>query len=368
MKRKNEENTSFGVIVPALAVLLVFAFNAVGGNLEPAGPPGPTMKTLDEVEPRIPISSLPHTISNPGSYYVTGNLISVASGIIVEANDVTIDLMGYSIKGSGGLSAGVYVTGEARKNIEIRNGAVQNFFGGIIAFSSTGPSVYTYRNFRIINVTASENVSGINLEADVCLIKDCVVIDCNDWAIRCGHVSVITGNNVLKNAHSGIVAEFGCTVKDNTVASNGMKGISVSTGCMVTGNKVSDCNEEGIFAGSDCIIADNIVNSNRNGGIKVDKGIVTGNTLRGNAGDDIDIDSSCKVTNNQCTGNGGDSGIHVRGSGNRIEGNNVINSGIGIDVDAGYNFIIKNSASGNTTNYDIAANNSYGPIVNVLGV
>ncbi|MBA7679146.1 hypothetical protein ES703_87429 [subsurface metagenome] len=32
------------------------------------------IKTLDEVEPRIPISSVPYTISESGSYYLTGDL------------------------------------------------------------------------------------------------------------------------------------------------------------------------------------------------------------------------------------------------------------------------------------------------------
>ncbi len=41
------------------------------GPLAPPGAPAPTFKTLQQVEPRTPISALPFTISQPGSYYLT---------------------------------------------------------------------------------------------------------------------------------------------------------------------------------------------------------------------------------------------------------------------------------------------------------
>jgi len=53
---------------------------------------------------------------------------------------------------------------------------------------------------------------------------------------------------------------------------------------------------------------------------------------------------------------------------NRTESNHVTDNDIGIDVDGTGNIITKNTASGNGTNYDIAASNSYGPIVNVSEV
>ena len=71
------------------------------GSLIPPGAPAATMKTLEQVEPRIPISSLPYTITSGGSYYVRDNLSSTGHGIVIATNDVTVDLMGFSIGGDG---------------------------------------------------------------------------------------------------------------------------------------------------------------------------------------------------------------------------------------------------------------------------
>jgi hypothetical protein len=88
-------------------------------------------KTLDQVEPRIPLSSLPFVIRESGSYYVTSDLtldVPDQNGIEVDANDVTVDLMGYSLIGPGsGHGDGIHMAG--RINVEIRNGTVRNWGG-----------------------------------------------------------------------------------------------------------------------------------------------------------------------------------------------------------------------------------------------
>ena len=50
-----------------LAAGLLLDGDLRAGNLEPPGPPSPTMMPISQVEPRYPISSLPVTIGASGS-------------------------------------------------------------------------------------------------------------------------------------------------------------------------------------------------------------------------------------------------------------------------------------------------------------
>ena len=113
----------------ALSCLSVFLY--AQGPITPPGAPAAMMKTLDQVEPRIPISG-PTFISTSGSYYLTGN-ISVASGngIVVLAPDVTLDLNGFLISSATNQHAGVRIDPAAHR-CTVKNGHIQNFGEGVL--------------------------------------------------------------------------------------------------------------------------------------------------------------------------------------------------------------------------------------------
>ena len=75
--------------------------------------PGRQMKTLSQIEPRTPISSLPFTISQSGSYYLSTNLTGVSGlhGIYIATGNVTLDLTGFTIQVYGFSVVGIYVAG-----------------------------------------------------------------------------------------------------------------------------------------------------------------------------------------------------------------------------------------------------------------
>ncbi len=112
-------------------VSLVLASSAFAqGALTPPGAPAPSMKTLDQIEPRTPlgtpgvVTTSTIVISQPGSYVLVGP-VTVASGdgITINADNVTLDLNGFTVSSTANPRAGSGVA-SANTGIVVRNGVV----------------------------------------------------------------------------------------------------------------------------------------------------------------------------------------------------------------------------------------------------
>ena len=201
------------------------------GSLTPPGAPAPTMKTLSQVEPRTPITSAPFTIPASGSYYLTTN-VTVGSGnaITIAANNVTLDLNGFTISSTEnpantgyGIALG---SGGGVTNVTILNGFIS---GGVTTNGSgtySGPGFgygISYSSWSPVNV----RVSGVSVSG--CL-RNGIVLYNNGSVVQACTVNTVGGY--------GISAQ---SVSDSTALNCGNGGVLAFTAnnCCAQGSSSS---------------------------------------------------------------------------------------------------------------------------------
>lgn len=312
------------------ALGLALATVALAGPLTPpAGPVASTNKALAEVEPRIAIntSNTPgdatnlFIISQPGSYYLTQNIDGVVGkhGISINASNVSIDLNGFAVRGTPGMGAfnGIRTGGAGLTCINICNGTISGWGGSGITLSATAALVS--------KISAALNLS---------------------WGIIVGNNSYVEDCVASTNTSGGISANDGSAVTRCTAASNTGTGIAADASGLIT-QCVSYGNQSGFSIGSG--------------------GMISLCTARINSSDGIRAFTGGSILSNTCKQNGSagaGSGILVTSTENRIEGNNCAGNQIGITVSSAGNIIVRNScASSAVVDWNIAANNVFGPIV-----
>lgn len=165
---------AFGLVV-GIVLLASAAQPAAADSLVPPssafdqdGKPVSTMKSLDQIEPRKAILSLPFSITNAGSFYLAGNLRATATnvaGIIINSSDVQLDLNGFAIIGIPGSLDGIKVLG-TNENINICNGSIREWDGfGINAIDANDGSV--------LEVKANRNGRGGIVYGDGAMVERC---------------------------------------------------------------------------------------------------------------------------------------------------------------------------------------------------
>ncbi len=335
--------------IAAIALSLLPSSSLLAGPLSPPlGPVASTHKTLSEVEPRtiINASNTPgdadslFRISQPGSYYLTSNIAASANkhGIEIAASGVTLDLNGFELAGIPAMGPfdGIVATVTNSSNVTVRNGIIRNWGGDGIDFASTA----AVSNVRIEGIlTASNAVVGIRTSSQATIIN-CSARGNTSTGIIAGSNSLIINCTANGNA-TGFSTSFSCSIFNSSAYQNSGIGFSTSSA-----NVISNC-----AAGFNTSHGFSIVNGSH----------ITNCTALANS-DGIRASFGCSILNNNCDQNV--AGIRVTNTDNRIEGNHVTNGTTGYAIDGSNNLIIKNSSSDNTTDWIIAANNVYGPIIN----
>lgn len=262
-----------------------------GGALTPDGAPGRTMKSLDQMEPRTPLiegaagvalmEDGAWEITESGSYYLVGNVTAtVSDGIRLKADNITLDLRGFTltsetrpfggdgilIEGNdirifnghivskifynpeaegwvagGGFDCGIR-DGATATNLHIRDVSVRGCFSGIVCnLSEFGAS--SLIESCTAHTIAGSGIVGVN-------VTNCVARMCGQSGIRAEHVSNSVGHSIQGH---GIFADY-------TVSNcQGESGGSDSDARGIHGGNISD--SHGVAkAGSGILALGNVIN------------------------------------------------------------------------------------------------------------
>ena len=187
----------------------------------------------------------PIIICQAGSYRLSGNLTipdASTTAIVVSADNVTIDLNGFSIIGPVVCSGSPAVTScsppgggngisSSNTNVAVLNGDIHGMGGLAINF--------LLAQDRVENVHVSNNDDGGILVGVGGKVSSCIANYNRGEGISVGNGSLVSGNIANRNAGEGIFAFCSSLIEGNVAVSNANGNISpFSSSCVVLVNNV----------------------------------------------------------------------------------------------------------------------------------
>lgn len=300
------------------------------------------MKTLQQIEPRTPLNTLPgddsavFLVTQPGSYYLTTNLFvgPGTNAMRILASDVVIDLNGFTIYGTTSRPA-IQTFGLNVARVRIHNGSLVGWGDGIDFISNGVVTNGAFEDLTLVFSNSNSFVYGIGCGAERARVSRCTITGLSGssaLAIELGDQAVVEDCAIV-NCNGGILTGSSCVVKNCRVSScPGAEGIRTQSSCLIQHNLVMAC-KTGITFGDSCVVTDN----------------------------------SCQ----NAPGPSG-AGFSINGSFNRIENNEALgNAGNGFTSqgDTTNNLVIRNFARGNGFgNYSLNPTDSPGPQVFSSGI
>jgi hypothetical protein len=251
MNTKNQATLLF------LALTTNFTF-AQGDLNPPPGGPTATMKTLDQLEARTPIPKTsgspvagPHfIISQPGSYYLTGNItVSTGDAIVIPdgVNDVSLDLNGFTIASTltGSASGSAIDMPGAHSRITVCHGNISSgttvtyqgvatpagFQNGIDGFNALHVNVTQVH----VNGVASRGIFALRGNFSECTASHCGIsglsgeIVTNSSADNCGAFGISALNATNCNGEAG--SAYGLNCSENATNCTGFSYNSRGINC-----------------------------------------------------------------------------------------------------------------------------------------
>ncbi len=226
----------------------------------------------------------PVTISQPGSYRLTSNLVvpdAATTAVQITANDVTLDLNGFSIIGP---------------NTCTPNPVRCTYSGGGIGVAAVGPQgVVSPANVRLMNGTVrGMGGHGVRMMGDGTVVERVNSVSNGGPGIVVGAGMVIDSVAQLNGSGAALV---GLIVR-GSISANNVFGIFVRPGGVATGNSVYS-NAAGGLSVNNATASNNTANNNGDYGIDgVCPGALIGNTANGNGSVNIRTNGACTMANN----------------------------------------------------------------------